>query len=224
MILFVATLAQSFRVTLYLHIGPWCVGMAALIELAIHQAAEHFEAPADDRHAPPWPTDFAQKRGVYTPSRFYKPVKSAVKGWTPMPWNMSQAVYTEYVQAGGVHSRTVQPTHAGTRMLEGLVPEDSIPSNLRGFAPIAFSNEDVATATDLLNLHSAEYRRARLETMLWRKPTQAASIVHLMDQISLNRKRTAQHNRDQYARRVQARMDFHVPTALTAAGVAMDYP
>ena len=198
--------------------------MAALIELAVHQAAVQFEAPEDDRDAPPWPTDFAQKRGVYTPAWKHKPTRCPEKTPTPMPAHMSHVVHNEYIRAGGVHSVIVQPTVNGPRMLEGIVPADGIPSMLRGVKPTNHSNEDHDLAMDLINFHTPEYRRARLETLLWRKPSQAANVMYLMDQINSNRKRTAQTNRDAYARRVQARIEANITTSLTPQGVAMDFP
>ena len=118
----------------------------------------------------------------------------------------------------------VQPTVNGPRMLEGIVPADGFPSMLRGVKPTNHSNEDRDFAMDLINHHSAEYRRARLETLLWRKPSQAANVMYLMDQIVTNRKRMAQTNRDAYARRVQARIEANITTSLTSQGVAMDFP
>ena len=198
--------------------------MAALLQLAKYRSFLDYQAPEDQRMAPAWPTDFVRERGTYVPSTRQRRVYDAVRATHPVPANMSFHVRADYMAAGGTATNNVScvATGAGPLPLVGIVPDDSIPHHLRGQGA-AFNAFEMDTATVLLG-KTPEYRRARMETMLWRNPQMAAQVMYAMDGINNNRKRRAHDQAIALERRVSARLYASIPTAINANGALVDFP
>ena len=195
--------------------------MAALIALYKHRAVvANFRSPQDSRDQQVWPTDYAVVRGDYTPAFKLRRIIPAEYAVQLLPPNIAIPVYNEYTRSNS----QVALTGSGPNPLQGIVPGDAIPHKPRGDHAYLFTPSQYQLADDLLDVHSPEYRRARLETLLWRDPQTCAQVMYCMNEQMNNRRRRAAANRQNYANRVQARMDNHDVMAVTYNGICMDYP
>ena len=198
--------------------------MAALLQLAKYRSFLDYQAPEDQRMAPAWPTDFVKERGTYVPSTRHRRCIDAVRATHPVPANMSFDVRADFMAVGGTTTTNhyCKATGAGPLPLMGIVPDDSIPHHLRGQGAV-FMKHELDLATELL-AKTPEYRRARMETMLWRTPQLASQVMYAMDGIHAKRKRQAHDQDTARERRVRARLKAKIPTAIDEDGVLADFP